>query len=57
MLYHSFEEALLKLKANKDSHSFQSATRKIAGKEEFQKMFGSSYGEIGKGVLEFGPFP
>ena len=33
VLYHSFEEALLKLKANKDSHGFQSAIKKIAGKD------------------------
>ena len=32
VLYHSFEEALLKLKANKDISAFQSAARKIAGK-------------------------
>ena len=32
-LYHSFEEALLKLKANKDTGSFQSAAKKITGKQ------------------------
>ena len=39
LLYHSFEEALLKLKANKDSHAFQQAIKKIAG-EDFNN-FGS----------------
>ena len=31
VLYHSFEEALLKLKANKDNSGFQSTIKKIAG--------------------------
>ena len=31
VLYHSFEEATLKLKANKDTSSFQSAIKKITG--------------------------
>jgi len=34
VLYHSFEEALLKLKANKDSHGFQSAIKKIAAEHK-----------------------
>ena len=33
VLYHSFEEALLRLKANKDNSGFQSAIKKIAGEE------------------------
>lgn len=34
VLYHSFEEALLKLKANKDTGAFQSAAKKIGGEIE-----------------------
>ena len=33
VLYHSFEEALLKLKANKDTGAFQSAAKKIGGEK------------------------
>ena len=38
VLYHSFEEATLKLKANKDTSSFQSAIKKITGEEEEQLL-------------------
>merc|ERR1711874_432331 len=60
VLYHSFEEATLKLKANKDTSSFQSAIKKItvehkaetAAVSELQATIKAVSSELGDKVAE-----